>query len=481
MKLVKDRRPVVVAAIETPPRAEGAPTTPIPGRRFHAVLAVEGVWTGDGRYFEPGCFTWRDLPLPLMATDKSTHGPGPVEPSVTIGSIDRMERIGAEVHIWGAYVTSTDPEVNRLIALIDDGHLRGISLDGDDSESEIILPSEMMDEPVVDEDGNLHFANVFPREVYSHVRIMGGTVVPFPAIPEAFIESIDDDGKPVAAPAPLAIAAAALGLMRGVTGWVYQQPAPAVTASAALDEYPVQAPVMPASEWFDDLVLDGPTAWTVTNHGEVYGHLALWDQCHLGSPPGECITPPPSPSGYEHFHMGEIVCADGSRARCGVITMTTGHAELALGLQSARAHYDHTGTVVAHVRMGEDEWGIWVHGALMPGLTPIQLRTLMGADLSGDWRADPRGRLELVAALAVNVPGFPKVAAGRSRPRAYCRRESGMVASLVASLSPTGDEKPRRNLDDPTTAALVERIAASIGRSRPDRIAQLRSRVHGGK
>ena len=91
LKLVKDRRPGVVAAIETPPRAEGAPTTPIPGRRFHAVLAVEGVWTGDGRYFEPGCFTWRDLPLPLMATDKSPHGPGPVEPSIIIGSIDRKK------------------------------------------------------------------------------------------------------------------------------------------------------------------------------------------------------------------------------------------------------------------------------------------------------------------------------------------------------------------------------------------------------
>lgn len=472
MRIVMERD-ATTAALPTPDRTEGAPTAPLSGRRFHNVIAVEGVWTGDGRYFEPGCFTWRDLPLPLMATDKATHGPGDPPPSITIGSHDRIERIGSEIHGWGAYVTSTDPEVNRLIDLVDSGHLRGISLDGDDSESEVIIPAETMAEPVVDDEGNLRFSNTYPREVYSHVRIMGATAVQFPAIAEAFIESVDDDGQPVTAPAPLGIAAAALGLMRDVTGWVYQQP---IVASAALAEYPVHAPVMPPPVWLDDLVLDGPTAWTVTDSGEVYGHLALWGQCHLGSPPGECVTPPPSPSGYEHFHQGEIVCNDGSRARCGVITMTTGHADLALGLARARAHYDHTGTVVAHVRMGEDEFGIWVHGSLMPGLTPLQMRTLMGADLSGDWRADDRGRLELVAALAVNVPGFPKVAAGRSRPRAYCRREGGIVASLVASLSPSEDGP--RSLDDRTTSAVVERIASSIGRSTADKIEAAKRRVH---
>lgn len=449
------------------------------GRRFHLVIAVEGVWTGDGRYWEPGAFTWRDLPLPLTATDRSPHGPGDVDPSITIGSIDRIERIGNEVHGWGAYVSSTDPEVNRLIQLIDDGHLRGVSLEGDDVESEIIIPVEAMAEPILDDEGNLHMSTTYPREVFSHTRIMGASCVPFPAFQEGFIESVDDDGVPLEQPAPVALAAAALGLMSGVTGWLFTPVTP-IVASAALDDYPVKAPVMPHPEWLDDLVLTGPTAWTVTNEGEVYGHLALWGQCHLGSPPGECITPPPSPSGYEHFHMGEIVCSDGSRARCGVITMTTGHAELALNGRNARAHYDNTGTVVAHVRMGEDEWGIWVHGGLMPGLTPVQLRTLMGADLSGDWRADDRGRLELVAALAVNVPGFPKVAAGRSRPRAYCRREKGMVASLVASLSPD-ETVVVPTLDDRTTRQIIERIATSIGRAPADRIAQLRNRVHGSK
>ena len=44
--------------------------------------------------------------------------------------------------------------------------------------------------------------------------------------------------------------------------------------------------------------------------------------------------------------------------------------------------------------------GIWVTGALRPGVTPQHIRELRGASLSGDWRRIG-GSLELVG------PGFP--------------------------------------------------------------------------
>ena len=54
-----------------------------------------------------------------------------------------------------------------------------------------------------------------------------------------------------------------------------------------------------------------------------------------------------------------------------------------------------------------------------------QVRALRGSPLSGDWRRIA-GNLELVAALAVNVPGFPI-------PRPAGMVASGRMHSLVAS------------------------------------------------
>src|SRR5690606_24927528 len=53
-----------------------------------------------------------------------------------------------------------------------------------------------------------------------------------------------------------------------------------------------------------------------------------------------------------------------------------------------------------------DAHGIWVAGLLRPGLSDEQVTALQASALSGDWRRTAHG-LEMVAALAVPVPGFP--------------------------------------------------------------------------
>jgi hypothetical protein len=90
---------------------------------------------------------------------------------------------------------------------------------------------------------------------------------------------------------------------------------------------------------------------------------------------------------------------------------------LRLDAKAATAHYDHTGAVVADVRVGEDAYGGWVAGAVRPSCDESRIREFMAAPVSGDWR-QVNGSLELVGLLAVNVPGYPvprpaaRVAAG---------------------------------------------------------------------
>lgn len=157
--------------------------------------------------------------------------------------------------------------------------------------------------------------------------------------------------------------------------------------------------------FFENPNLKGPTPLQVDlETGQVYGHLATWGVCHIGIP-GVCTTAPHSNSNYAQFRTGTFH-ADGKKIPVGQITLATGHAPIKATARAAAAHYDNTGSVVADIAAGEDSYGIWVAGALRPNVDEDTARILAAARLSGDWR-EINGSLELVGALAVNVPGFP--------------------------------------------------------------------------
>ena len=134
---------------------------------------------------------------------------------------------------------------------------------------------------------------------------------------------------------------------------------------------------------------------------------------------------PSSLADYRYFHLGALETAEGDEISVGQITLDTGHAGLNANRAATLRHYDHTGTAVADVRAGEDEYGIWVAGAVRPDIAPNAVRKLRAASLSGDWRSIDN-HLELVAALCVNVPGFPI-------PRAQAAVAASGVTAIVAA------------------------------------------------
>lgn len=204
------------------------------------------------------------------------------------------------------------------------------------------------------------------------------------------------------------------------------------------------APVHPPANWFNDPHLEGPTGITVTEEGRIYGHLALWDTCHIASGPGQCTTAPHSQTDYAYFHTGAILTDDSQELAVGHLTLGTGHAAPDKTVRGTMAHYDNTGLAVADVRAGEDEYGIWIAGAVRPHISPEDIRTLRSSPLSGDWRR-VQGNLELVAALAVNVPGFPV-------PRTKGATKNKSMYSLVAAgIIPPAPSEPESEPDTPTT------------------------------
>ncbi len=204
--------------------------------------------------------------------------------------------------------------------------------------------------------------------------------------------------------------------------------ADAVTAAAL-------APVAPPRSWFEDPRLDGPTPIAVTADGRVMGHLAAWGTCHAGIG-NQCVMAPKTATGYRYFKNGSVVTAEGSIVRVGKITAGTGHADTRLGWVPAADHYDNTGKQVAVVASGEDRWGIWVAGSLVPEADDTDAAMLRRSPLSGDWRRI-NGNLELVAALAVNTPGFPIVSLNASgEPESLCAAGVILEDGTIASLDP---------------------------------------------
>jgi uncharacterized protein DUF6582 len=176
----------------------------------------------------------------------------------------------------------------------------------------------------------------------------------------------------------------------------------------SMDEFAMATgfPVEPPAAWFEDPQLDGKTPITVEPNGRVFGHLAAWGECHRDVTRDSCVLAPRSKKGYAPFHLGHIFTAEGGRLNVGKIVMDTSHASITLGYAATATHYEHTGAEAAVVRAGEDEYGIWVAGSMVPEATAKHVAKLRRSPLSGDWRAVD-GNLELTAALAVNVPAFP--------------------------------------------------------------------------
>jgi hypothetical protein len=204
---------------------------------------------------------------------------------------------------------------------------------------------------------------------------------------------------------------------------------------------PLRAP----REWFETQEPPGPMPLTVTAEGRVFGHIANWDTCHTGLA-DVCTRPPRSQSGYSYFHVGEVEAEDGTALAVGKLMFSGKHAPLSMSRKAAAQHYDDNTYVGAYVRAVDGQHGIWVAGALRAGLTDEQLAEIKANPPSGDWRP-VNGALELIAALAVPVPGYPV-------PRA----QAAIVAAademqLTALLVSAGEMIPRDNVVNALVAA----------------------------
>lgn len=328
-------------------------------------MAPEGIETSDGRMFLPNSLFTRQPPIPIMFNDRNSGH----ENAELVGNVIRVERDGAWVIGYGVLFS----EAERATKLVTNGELNRVSVDT------IVLPEHMQ---VIESD------NGAVRLHFSRAEIAGVTIVPISAFADARIEIIDELEEEKREYAML-------------------------TASLAFDVEPTVF-TKPEPKF--------PTPFTVTDDGRVYGHLAVWDTCHIGVQ-DKCVVPPRSQTGNAHFQFSRI-----GNVRVGRIVMDMEHIGGGYSIKNASRAYSDTGTIVAYVHIEDGKIGPWMSGVLEPGLSDSQKRRLSASGVSGDWRKDPiTGNLELVAILAVPTPGFT----------VPLREEDLLVASALPTMFTT--------------------------------------------
>lgn len=364
-------------------------------RSFTSVLAVIGTPTDDGRMFATDIkLAFRDFPLPLLWQEQSAGGHFN---SFTVGVIESAGVVGTEV-IGKGYLLNT-PQADQAATQIEHG-VTGPSVDLGDVEWEL---RDKNGAPISEQD---YYDNPDIEMVQTvlSAKVLAATLVATPAFGETSITL----GANVAKGEDALVAAAAL-------------------AQPGL----IDAPVYPAA-FFTDPEFTAPTLPHITPDGRIQGHLASFNVCHIGIQ-DSCVIAPRSATEYAWFHTAPPVKTDaGSPAKVGRLTVGGGHAGPKLGVGPTIAHYDNAGTCFALVHVGEDAHGIWFSGVAHPAATNDQIVAGLSAPLSGDWR-NVGGNLELVAALAVNTPGFPIIASGATD-------DSDSPMALVASLGPCAGE-----------------------------------------
>lgn len=382
----------LASAPAAPPEAS-APV-PLQGNQaWNGVLAIEGELTGDGRIIVPGALTWDTLPLILRwcPIDNGSH-----DGAIAVGLIETLERDASTGQILASgTIDANTPDGAEAARRMGSGLLSGVSVDLDDMQIQVMVPETQVaaeqaaTPPAPDANGmvTVYEGDAAMEQLHiTSARLRAATLVDIPAFAGAKVQlgaTTNTDAEAGMAEAQALVA----------TGHV------SLTAAA------LPIPVDPPAAWFADPKFKAPTPLTFTDDGRVFGHIAQWETCHTGFP-GHCVKPPRG-GDYRLFNVGVLRTREGSDVSVGHITMDTGHAGPRLAAAPALAHYDNTGTCVADVHAGEDKHGIWIAGALRSSVTPERLRALRSSPMSGDWRTLRGRNLELLAVLAVNLPGFP--------------------------------------------------------------------------
>jgi hypothetical protein len=423
--------------------------------RVSGPIVVGNRVTGDGRQFNTDNLSWQiegatpaTLEIPLGYQYERSHGGSGSDKVARVGRIDTIERDGNQLFATGVIDLQAPwgPEAARLMGTrANPGILAGVSIliDQDPDGAGLTVEYQFAEGcDIENEAAEFDPVCAEPERtiITDGARIRGVDLVDIPAFAEARLyldEELPDD---------------------------IEEPEEDFALTAAA--YTITIPELPPVEWFAEPGEDPAIgAITVTDEGRFFGYLAPRHVAHR-SYRDKRVTVPVGNVDYGIWMNRATLVDDGhggyTRLATGPITMDCGHAPVGPKGQARREHYDNACSVVATACVGENRRGVWIAGALVPGVNAEQVARMMACQLSGDWgpHREKPGKRELAAALLVPVPGFPTA-------HHSFTLQGGELASTTTALR----FGTTAGVDEPIgMRAAADRIAAQIGRDPETRI-----------
>jgi SPP1 gp7 family putative phage head morphogenesis protein len=470
---------------------------PLPGEHFHAIGHVQGVSTGRRTFTNT---EWRSPPFAFhWQRSSSAHGGTPEV--LQAGLVTRVVVAGPTMHMFGP-LDIAGPVGAEYARQLVTGFARWVSIgldeqpvkvtyvwpdgtEGDDPLASFEEPSQIIfDGGTIGELTGTSIpaqADATIEATPELIAAMGGTAPAEQPEPDEPEDDEEDDERPPlelaagarpgrARPTPMLRVAASVARSGRAAGHGFADRVQALTAAA----YRMEIPDLPPAEWFDepphDLPMEG--ALNVDDNGRIWGLLAPLGVNHRAY--AKSYQRQEVPFGnvdYDRFNGAGALTAAG-RVPAGALTMDCGHApQWRPDGEAGPAHYDNACSIIGAVRAGESTRpglrGVWIAGALMPGVKPDQVARMLACRCSGDWQphGDKVGWSELIACLLVPSPGFAT---------------GGMEASyspggvLVASSVPVHlAEAPARA----PLASVIDHIAATAGATPAARIADIAATI----
>lgn len=199
-----------------------------------------------------------------------------------------------------------------------------------------------------------------------------------------------------------------------------------------------------------------PTKIVVTEDGRVYGHLGVWDTCHVGIE-GRCVIPPRPKDGYASYNQAGPLTTRG-QVETGPVFLLGGHPRKPLGKNDPWAAYGGVENCWADLRITEGRIGPWVSGLVRPGVDEDMLYAARASRISGHWVGD-----QLMAIVSCNVPGFLVPGSGLSADAdGFALGADGEVLEMVASFPACLDTGASQAAGPITAEEVDARIEAAL-------------------
>lgn len=284
--------------------------------------------------------TWSDLPITLYAQTENSQGH---DDAFICGSINDIWVDGTNVYGKG-YFSNSEEGQNALL-LVKEGALRGISVDIRDGDLEIV---ESTDTGEVSID-------------WVTAKIGAATLVAMPAFEGAEIQVLD--GKNL-------------------------------KASVGPHKYP--------KAMFSRIKFDKAQRINISDNGEISGHIVQWGIAHRGFS-NKTVVLYPTKTKLRDFNIGRANFAEGGTTPAGILTSDGLHApeelpgantnhKRAMAVQafvtSEESRLEDVRCQFAQVFAWEDEFGIAIHGSLLPDVTVAQATRALAGCSSIDYRND---------------------------------------------------------------------------------------------